>query len=265
MLETESELVIETNNKVKYLLKQYKYEMIITFIISILIYIILNNIYSSHKIKLCSQKIKNLEIPMYSIYIPKRENHIKNFFEKYKLDINFIQGVDKDTINVEDLIKKNKIKRWKEGTPGRIACHYSHLKVMKQFLNTPNERCVIFEDDLKSSYSVSDLLETYYNLLNNIPKDCDILYIGYCFTQNIKKYNKYFSTAKRPVCRHAYSVNRKAANEIIKNTEYMTYNGDQLVANLCEKDIIKAYLSNYNIFEQSWGSKEPHLWGTTGE
>lgn len=248
--------------EIKQIINLYKYEIIIFIIVSIIIYLSISNTYSSYKTKLYRDKIKKLNIPMYSIYIPKRENHIKNFFKKYELDVNFIPGIDKNTINVEDLIKKNKIKKWGEGTPGKIACHYSHLKVLKKFLDTSDERCVIFEDDLKSSYNISDLLETYYNLLDNIPDDGDILYIGYCFTKNIKKYNKYFSTAKRPICRHAYSVNRKAAEEIIKNTEYMTYNGDHLVANLCENGIIKAYLSNYNIFEQSWGSNESYLKST---
>jgi len=198
-------------------------------------------------------KQENIDIPMYCIYIPKRKNYIKNFFDKYGLNVNYIKGIDKDTINIDDIIKKKLIKQWSSLNKGRIACHYSHLNVLQNFLDSGKERCIIFEDDIKSDYSKNDLLNILNNLINNIPTDCDILYIGYCFEicNKIQKYDKYFSIGYKPKCRHAYLVNRYSAKKIIDKTSIMYNNGDEMLSDMIKNGILKAYLSNYHIFNQN--------------
>ena len=46
---------------------------------------------------------------MYCIFIPQREKYIKNFFNDYGLKINFVPAVYKDDINIEQMIKDNKL------------------------------------------------------------------------------------------------------------------------------------------------------------
>ena len=56
-----------------------------------------------------------------------------------------------------------------------------------------------------------------------------IAYIGYCGEKCDKntKYDQYYTLAYKPFCRHAYSVNRFSAQEIIDKT---TFNWEKLAA-----------------------------------
>lgn len=192
--------------------------------------------------------------PMYCIYMPERKDYINNFFNKYDLNVNMIKGVDKNTIDLESLLKKGSIKKWKKMNTGRVACHYSHLNILKKFLQTDEERCIIFEDDLISNYKKYQLIDNLNKLMNNLPIDCGIFYIGYCWENCDKtiRINEYYSESSFPLCRHAYSVNREAANKIINNTSIMYDNGDRMIANLIKNKKFKSYLSNYpNLFNQN--------------
>ena len=216
--------------------------IIIIFIIYLLYDIITNNI---------SENIN--DIPMYCIYIPEREKYIRNFFSQLNLQPNFIQGIDKNTIDVDKLIKNNKVKHWKNVNQGRIACHYSHLKALKEFLDTDKERCIIFEDDINTDYTKINLLYIFNHLMYNLPKNTDLLYIGYCGEKCDKntKYDQYYTLAYKPYCRHAYSVNRYSAQEIIDKTSMMYYNGDKMISDLIHDKTLICYLSNYQIFTQN--------------
>jgi GR25 family glycosyltransferase involved in LPS biosynthesis len=203
-----------------------------------------------------SKKYKKFtKIPMYCIYIPKREDSIKKIFSNLNLDVNFIKGVDKNTINIRNLIKEKKIIPWGVENTGRIACHYSHLKVINEFLKSGHDRCIIFEDDLYCKYSkkyVSDILTKTFN---NLPEDCDILYLGYCWEncKHMTKVNPYIFNAHKPRCRHAYSINRRTAKILLDNTSVMYHNGDEMYNRLINNGTLKAYLASVVLFEQNRG------------
>ena len=193
------------------------------------------------------------KIPMYCIYIPEREKYIKNFFNDLGLKINYIKGVDKNTIDVDKLIESGKVKKYPRVNQPRIACHYSHLNVLKEFLKSGKERCIIFEDDINTGYTKINLLYIFNHLMYNLPKNIDLLYIGYCFEKCNRntKYDQYYTLAYKPYCRHAYSVNRFSAQEIIDKTSMMYYNGDKMISDLIHDKKLICYLSNYQIFTQN--------------
>jgi len=230
-------------------------EKIYNYKIEILILIIILYIIYRYKItyKLEIRDGINFDYPMYCIYIPQRKEYIQDFFDKYDLNVNMIEGINKKDININYLLNNRLIKKWNRMNEGRIACHNSHLNVLREFLKTDNERCIIFEDDLKSDYSKKSLIKIFNRLMNNLPPDCDMLYIGYCHENcnKTKEYNEYFTKAHSPVCRHAYSVNRKSAQLIIDHTSIMFNNGDEMVRQLIVNKYLKTYLSNYNIFQQN--------------
>lgn len=193
------------------------------------------------------------DIPMYCIYIPNREKYIKKLFRKLNLQPNFIQGIDKNIIDIDNLIKNKKVKKYKNVNQGRIACHYSHLKVLKDFLETDKERCIIFEDDLKTKYNTFNTVNLLFDTLHNIPDDCDILYLGYCWEKcnKVKSINKYISYSFYPRCRHAYMVNRHGAKIIIDNTSVMYNSGDEMYADLIKNGKLKSCTSTYGLFIQN--------------
>lgn len=204
-------------------------------------------------------------IPMYCIFIPKRELYVKKMFDDLDLKVNFVKGVDKNKLNIEDLISKGKIKKWEHLNPGRVACHFSHISVLEKFLKTNNERCIIFEDDIITTHTRYEIHNTMQNTLDNIPDDCDILFFGYCWDtcEKIKPVNEWINTAHKPKCRHAYSVNRRAAETIINKTLPMYNNGDEMMTSLFlsntlseEEQVLKAYSASNILFEQNRGGEK---------
>jgi len=190
---------------------------------------------------------------MYCIYIPERETYIKNFFNGLGLKINYIKGVDKNTIDVDKLIESGKVKKYSRVNQPRIACHYSHLNVLKGFLKSNKERCIIFEDDVNTDYTKINLLYIFNHLMYNLPKNTDLLYIGYCGEKCDKntKYDQYYTIAYKPYCLHAYSVNRFSAQKIIDYTLVMYSNIDTMISDLIRDKKLICYLSNYQIFTQN--------------
>lgn len=193
---------------------------------------------------------------MYCIYIPKREVDIKSLLNSYDMNVNFVKGIDKNTIDINKLIETNNITKWNNINKGRIACHYSHLNVLKKFLETNETRCIVFEDDLLITENFKIILKyKLNNIINNTPKKIDLLYLGYCYQDcyNDDIVNKYIKKTKGALCRHAYMINRKAANIIINNTNHMYNNGDQMYKDLVDNNYINSCVVNheYILFKQN--------------
>lgn len=203
-----------------------------------------------------TNKLINYNILMYCIYIPKREVDIKSLLNSYDMKVNFIKGIDKRTINIDELIKTNNITYWDSVNKGRIACHYSHIDVLKKFLETNETRCIIFEDDLLITENFKIILKyKLKNIIKNTPKNIDLLYLGYCYQDcnNDIIVNKYMKKTNGALCRHAYMVNRKAAKIIINQTNHMYNNGDQMYKDLINnKQITSCVVNNsYILFKQN--------------
>ena len=209
------------------------------------------------------KSLKKLDV--YVLFVPKREDYIKKVMKNLHLNPTYIQGPDKDKLAIEgyqSLIKKGLIsQKWidryvKDGYQydkipyGRIACHLGHINILKTFLKSNKEYALIFEDDI---YVNGQDYKKNNNEINKIakklPKDGDIFYLGYCWEYCNKSVRKsyYFDLAFKPLCRHIYIVNKKAAKAIIDKTLPMTNSGDQMISNLIKNKDIKGYTVNPDI------------------
>ena len=143
-------------------------------------------------------------------------------------------------------------KKNEEVSLGRVACHLGHIKILKTFLKSNNKYALIFEDDIyvkNGDYKKNN--NEIFHIIKNIPKDADIIYLDYCWEHchKIKRHSYYFNKAHRPLCRHIYMVNKKAAKAIIDNTLPMTTNGDMMVSKLVQDKIINGYIVNPNVLD----------------
>ena len=174
-----------------------------------------------------------------------------------KIQAKFISAFNKNNIDRNHLINTNFISNDYNQNNGRIACHYSHIMVLKYFLKSNKKNCIIFEDDIKK-IDFDTFKSKHQNILieslNKLPKDYDILYFGRCWddckkqnylTNNLVKVNS-------PKCRHSYAVSRKGAQKIIKYSLPMRrYAGDTIIARLITKGLISAYSITPPIFFQN--------------
>ena len=229
--------------------------IILICIIIIIISFIIN---LKHKENFSDDNINVLHKFFESIYVitlPKRKEYIKNIMDSIDLKPIYFDAIKKETLNIHKLAKENFVDiNYKKGN-GRIACHLSHITVLKEFLKTTNKRCFVFEDDIrKIDISKKELNNKINNIMDNLPYTFDIVYFGRCWDKCHKQ--SYISDnlvrTYFPQCRHAYGVTRKGAEIIIKKSiPLIDKGGDFNIAQLIEKGELEAYAVTPNIFFQN--------------
>ena len=193
---------------------------------------------------------------IYVLYIPKREKYIRDIINKLKLNPEFVKGFDKNNLDLNKLIKNNKVSKQfaKEDNIGRIACNLGHIDILNKFLKSTNKFALIFEDDIAVD-NYDETTSKIINLTNNIPPDAEIVYFDYCWAKcsNLIKYNNYFNISKTVLCRHCYLVTKLGAKKIIDNIYPINMNGDQFYSKLINNKILKSYnvIPNYLKIEQN--------------
>ena len=95
----------------------------------------------------------NNNFPIYCICLSKRKKRCQEFFKKLNFHVTYPNIIKKNDINCSEMYQNNIIsKNYKcQAFLGKIACSLSHVKVLKEFLKTKYNFCLIFEDD-NSSY-----------------------------------------------------------------------------------------------------------------
>jgi GR25 family glycosyltransferase involved in LPS biosynthesis len=111
--------------------------------------------------------------------------------------------------------------------PSEIGCLLSHVALWELVANDPDlDRIAIFEDDARTHYNELQLnnnIEGLYKYLseNNI-KEPEMLYLGKALddcVQYKKVWNNVFYS-ERPLCFHAYIINKKGAQTLLKLAPY---------------------------------------------
>ena len=213
---------------------KYKIILCILLILLILFSFIVKYYYLNNNIeKFTLNNLKDTEF--YVLYVPKREQYIKNVLKNLNFRINYILGPDKNKLKKNELVKNNTItpEYSKKTNTGRIACHLGHLKILEEFLKTDKKYAIIFEDDIKiDNYKETE--RKIKTILENLPDKFDIIYFDYCWSKckKTKKYNDYLNHTISTLCRHFYLVSRNGAQIIVNNTLPMYHNGDNMYADL---------------------------------
>lgn len=188
------------------------------------------------------------------VTVPKRKRRIINIMKKFGINVNIINATLVNNINYEKLVKNNFVSSnfLSNKNKGRIACHYSQIKLLQDFIKSNDNTIFIFEDDISLNVP-----KKYKNIIDknmgSIPNDWDIVYFGRCWDNCSKmeyiqnKLYKVFS----PKCRHAYGLTKKGAMKILKYTLPMTNNGDNMYSNNIKNGNIIAYAIHPCIFNQN--------------
>ena len=203
--------------------------------------------------QITNSKIYKNNIDIYVLYISKREKYIKNIINKLFINTIYYTGINKINLNKKKLIEDKLVTLNYANSfyfnNGRVACHLGHINILKKFMEGYKQYCLVLEDDINiRDDDIESIKYKLANILDNIPKDADIVYLSYCWEQCYftKKNDDIFDKSYRPLCRHIYLVSRKGADSIIKNTIPMYMNGDQMYADLIKRNILKAYNVDHN-------------------
>ena len=171
-----------------------------------------------------------------------------------KFDANIIDATLVKNINYNELLNNNFITPdyYSEKNKGRIACHLSQIKLIKEFVKSNDKNIFIFEDDV-ARYKYENYKSMIDDSMNNIPDDWDIVFFGRCHDNCNKKIQIKNNLYKvnNPKCRHAYGLSKKGAKKILQYTVPMIDNGDLMYAKNIKNGNIIAYAIHPSIFSQN--------------
>lgn len=214
-----------------------------------------NKIKSSKCINTC---IISLEPPT------KKIRYLKNF----GLNPKWIKGIDikNDPIEIKSYVSPF---MQKFGPNGMIGSGMAHMKTWEYIISENLDYAIIFEDDVLLTRNFTDILK---NVLVNVPKDFDILYLGgfgcksdiNIFTlfksfivgnRNLPKQkyiNPYIIAPRFVAAIHGYIISLKGAKKLISNLKgtVSTYLDIEILKLYCDKKI-NLYLSRPRIVFQT--------------
>jgi GR25 family glycosyltransferase involved in LPS biosynthesis len=131
-----------------------------------------------------------------------------------------ISGIDgKNPNNIDNLLKNNRM----EGvTDSEYGCFLSHLAAIRKFAESSNKTALFFEDDMTLD------LKPYWktnlkNIIENAPKDWEIIQLGYNSVDNTRKFldDDYTKNPANGELKgaYAYLMNNSSAKRFIKSID----------------------------------------------
>ena len=178
------------------------------------------------------------------IYIPKRLDYCQNIFKKLLVNPTFVAGTLKDTIIPT-----------KELSNGKIACYLSHVNILQNFLNSKNNTCLIFEDDIKPNNSIHNMNIILKDVFSNIPINWDVLYLGRCLDSCTKdnKISNYLVKNINPNCTHAIAFTKKGVQKFYENSGFIPKDKpiDWVIRDLIKSGKLNSYSVKPSLFRQN--------------
>lgn len=146
--------------------------IIILIIIILIIAIFLKNNYNNFTSTTNNSLHKYFD-KIYIITLPERKESMEKLMNKYKINPIYFPAILKKNIDYQELINNGFLEKsyYKEKNHGRIACHYSHISVLKEFLKSNAKTCLIFEDDNEIDVSYEEFNKIIDNSMKIMPKD----------------------------------------------------------------------------------------------
>jgi GR25 family glycosyltransferase involved in LPS biosynthesis len=175
-----------------------------------------------------------------------RKQHMHQLFKTYGIhDYQRVEAIDGNTIQHTD----PRLSRYEEATT------MSHLKAIEEFYKSDLESAIICEDDISLEWI--DLWKKSLNqIINNAPKDCEILQLAYTLYphnfQHIKQdYNPFLLVTYNGAM--AYYITRAAAEKILSghtcdNPRLLEYQVVRPVSDVLVFDLAKTYTYKYCLF-----------------
>lgn len=197
-------------------------------------------------------KTQQLFDEIYVINLDKSTDRLTNVSnELKKLDFNFkrFSAIDgKKISNKElDIFVSSLCKTY--CTPSMIGCAMSHLKLWQLIYDLEYEKVLIFEDDIKAQYDKETTYDTIKNMMNKLPNDWDILFLG-CFFCNDSALKPTLSHLKGfHGGMHSYVVSKRGVKKLLEHNTKIFYHIDFQL--LITSPNLNKYYINPQLFVQN--------------
>lgn len=206
-------------------------------------------LYTSYKLFITKKYVINLK---------NRKDRLNDFIKKCPVtNIEIIYGFNgknpSDESKEEIELFNNKFDTL---TPGEKGCFLSHVRIYRDIVSKNIPYAIVFEDDALFSEDFESIVS---NIVNDLPNDFDILYIGGRFDKNFVmtnyiKYNDYivqtnfekFNNKEMERTTHGYIISNKGSKyllDIFDKTEKITPPIDHWLLNNFKNNNLPVYNS----------------------
>jgi len=171
-----------------------------------------------------------------------------------KVNIKFerFPGLKVSDLSQNILDKYIPIEIQKYGTNGMIGCGLSHIFIWQDAIKKNYKNILVLEDDI---YFTDDFNEYLDNVIEELPKDYDILYLGYkdtiCEAPIYSNFN-YIYKPEFPLLTHAMIISNKGLKKLLNLIRKIDHHIDWLIAYNINK--LNIYASKKKIVNQIWES-----------
>ena len=166
----------------------------------------------------------NLKKIIFNFNILNIETFDNDIYDKIDIIyyINLKERKDRNEEFLEEMKKiefpTNKIKRIDaiKHTRGEIGCSYSHIKTLREFISSPYNNCIIFEDDF--SFKISK--DEFKNLLNKVFTnniDYDIIMLSCNIVSKIPSNYNFLDKLIEGQTTAGYLLSKKFAQKLLDN------------------------------------------------
>ncbi len=244
-----------------------------------------------------SESLKAFHDNVYVITIESAADRHRNVIEQLgEGNFEFVYSVDKRDVTLEHLIAdgtydeaiaRRTDRRNKAMTLGHICCSIGHRRVYERFLQSGADRALVFEDDMVA-FDVPE--NEMAASIANVPGDADLIYWGWegggyapwyggfkqalyhvqhtfglerydhTMIRNLysRPYNQYFDRAGKHFLAHAYTINRRAAEALVRWNTPIKLNGDNALLYAVLNGDVTAYIARKQLYGQrSADSSDP--------
>jgi GR25 family glycosyltransferase involved in LPS biosynthesis len=134
---------------------------------------------------------------------------------------------------------------------GAIGCYLSHVGVWKKFLESGEEKCLVFEDDLDSVSSLAEIQA----FVQEVPEDWDFIFLGYqkeaSLDEDVPLGNCY-KIKSLTFMTHAYLITKRGATTLLKSAFPIFCQIDSHISYNAIRGDINAYRPVKSMFKQTF-------------
>ncbi|MBA2379880.1 MAG: glycosyltransferase family 25 protein [Blastocatellia bacterium] len=241
-----------------------------------------------------SPALKSIHDAVYVLTISRAEDRQENVrTELGEGNFEFVYGVDKRDVSLEQFVSdgiydealaRRTDRRNKAMTLGHICCSLGHRMIYEKFLESGAERALIFEDDVVR-FAVDEVVIA--EMVAAVPEDADLIYWGWegggyrpawggvkialyhvqhalgllrynhTMIRNLysQPYNDHFDVAGKHFLAHSYTVNRRAAEALLKWNTPVKLNADNALIYAVMNVDVRGYLARKQLFGQRSADK----------
>jgi GR25 family glycosyltransferase involved in LPS biosynthesis len=80
----------------------------------------------------------------------------------------FLEEMKRMKVPSSKIVRFSAVNKCNERGRGHIGCSLSHLNVVKMFIESNLDTCIIFEDDFKFTQELFDINKMFQNVFNNL-------------------------------------------------------------------------------------------------